>query len=133
MTENNTVELPITIELPITVEFSITAETGKGPSCFEEEGQVRIGRRTAAPELVSTQANHVSKPAIVPRTCITCQHEPEWHPATPLAVRDVGICRNKNFRDPVGLCKTGDICTHCGFVVSDCPAWAPKLTDCLRS
>lgn len=115
-------------------ELPITIESRKGVFCFVEEDRIRIDRLIAALEETNGQADCVGLLAC--RTCLTCEHEPEWHPGSPLAARDVGICGNKSFRDSrdpelailIDLCKTGDTCTHAGFVISNCPAWSPKAT-----
>ena len=67
---------------------------------------------------------------IVTRSCITCQHEPEkWEACNPVSDKVVGRC-SCSFNDTCSckLIKKADgQCFYRDLLISDCPAWQPKV------
>ena len=60
---------------------------------------------------------------IVTRTCITCQHEPEWLPDRPTSDILWGECHNQ-WRRLISL--TGQVAKFDGNIIFACPAWKSK-------
>lgn len=69
---------------------------------------------------------------IVTRTCITCQHEPDWKAWSPDDAETVGYCKSQDFCSPSRkpqLKKLGQICRNVvnDGLIEDCPAWECKV------
>ena len=63
---------------------------------------------------------------IVTRTCIACQHEPDWRPGNPAKPILWGYCRGKWFGPSKTISLNGQVARHEDETITDCPAWEPK-------
>lgn len=111
------------------VEVPVTIELGLGILSFEEDDRAHIDRLTVALEEFNAQAGCLAGPKEESaRTCLTCQHEPEWNTVSPVSDRLRGECKAifSDIQRKYCVTRIGQV-SYCGDdLVTDCLAWEPK-------
>ena len=65
----------------------------------------------------------------VTRTCITCEHEPEWKFASPLAKGYTGRCNSPLVHNgPLRISREQQVAAYEGQPITCCPGWLPKVS-----